>query len=277
MSDWIEVKASLPEEPLDWSIWVEVFRQHGVEGTVQVDSPPSLSGYIPANDSRRSDLNSALAAAGAEVAETVIPEEDWAESWKQFFVPRRVGERLVVRPTWEEAEVGASDIEIVLDPGQAFGTGDHPTTRGCLTLLEKEGVQGRRVADVGCGSGILAVAAVKLGATGVVAVDSDALSVEAAQANAERNGVVFTCYQGRGFEPIADQGPFDVVMSNIISSVLIQLTPEASQRITTGGAWIVSGIIQAHWPELLEAAEASGFTLEDKIEEDEWVSALLRR
>ncbi len=277
MSDWIEVKASLKEEPLDWSIWVEAFRQYGVEGTVQTDDPPTLSGYMPPNDERRQDLIDSLTSAGALVSETVIPEEDWAESWKQFFVPRRVGERLVVRPTWEEAEVGASDIEIVLDPGQAFGTGDHPTTRGCLTLLEKEGVQGRRVADVGCGSGILAVAAVKLGATGVLAVDSDALSVEAAKANAGRNGVVMTCFQGRGFAPIADHGPFDVVLSNIISSVLIQLAPEAAQRIAPGGAWIVSGIIQAHWPELLETAQANGFELEDKIEEDEWVSALLRR
>lgn len=274
--DWLEVKACLPADPEDWALWVEVFRRHGVEGTVQTDDPPTLAGYLSEADPRSQGLAEDLAALGANVALATIPEVDWAEAWKQFFVPGRIGRRLVVRPTWEQAELMPDDLEIVLDPGQAFGTGDHPTTRLCLELLESRGCAGLRVADIGCGSGILSVAAAKLGAASVEAVDVDPPACAAARANAEANGVAVRVEEGEGFDPLGP-GSYDLVLSNIISAALIRLAPEAAARVAPGGAWIVSGIIEANWPDVRAAAERAGFRLDEMREEDGWIAARFLR
>jgi ribosomal protein L11 methyltransferase len=202
-----------------------------------------------------------------------VPEVDWAEAWKQFFVPRTVG-RFFVRPSWEEAPVPEGLVEIVLDPGQAFGTGDHPTTRMCLELVGETVTAGARVADIGSGSGILSIAAAKLGAE-VEGVDLDAPSVEAARENAARNGVSAEFRLGTGFEPL--EGTYDVVLSNIISAALIGLAPVTAARVRPGGAWIVSGVIQDNWADVLSAAEAAGFRLDRRLEEGEWVAARLFR
>ncbi len=274
---WTKVTAHLEDEPLDWSVWAEAFERHGLPGTVQTDDPPTMSAYLPpGSEAGLVPLAAFLTARGArQVTTEQVPEEDWAESWKQFFKPRRIG-GFLVRPTWEECDLSPGLIEIVLDPGQAFGTGDHPTTRMCLVLLEERGAAGLDVADIGCGSGILSVAACRLGARSVVGVDSDGPSVEAALANARRNEVAFDVHEGKGFEPFANQ-TFDLVLSNIISAALIALAPEAARRVRPGGAWIVSGIIQENWGDVLKAAERCGFQLQRKETEGEWVAAILVR
>lgn len=276
MKTWTLVRAILHAAPKDWAALNEVFASHGVNGTVQEDNPPSLGGYLYEGDDVEA-LVVALREAGAESVETtVIEEEDWSIAWRKFFVPRRVGEHFVVRPVWEPYELGASDIEIILDPGQAFGTGDHPTTRMCLELLEREDVSGKAIADIGCGSGILAVGACKLGAARVVGVDCDAASVDSSQENAERNGVQFDVFLGAGFDPLPEED-FDLVLSNIISAALIRLAPEAAVRVRPGGKWIVSGVIKSNWPEVLAVAENCGFALEQKLEEGDWIAATFRR
>lgn len=276
MKTWTLVRAVLDEAPADWSAWAEIFAEYGVNGTVQEDQPPSLGGYLYEGVDV-GGLVSALQEAGAvRVDCEVIEEEDWAIAWRKFFVPRRVGTRFVVRPVWEPYELGEEDIEIVLDPGQAFGTGDHPTTRMCLALLEKVVRPGASVADIGCGSGILAVGACKLGASPVLGVDCDAASVDASRENAERNGVTYQVFIGSGFDPLPS-GAFELVVSNIISAALIRLAPEASERVKSGGAWIVSGVIHQNWAEVLAAAEQCGFTLKEKQEEGDWIAATFRR
>ncbi|MBL8059414.1 MAG: 50S ribosomal protein L11 methyltransferase [Chthonomonas sp.] len=276
MKTWTLVRAVLDEAPRDWSPWTELFAEHGIEGTVQEDNPPSLGGYLYEGDGVDALVADLRAAGALRVDTEVIEEEDWSVAWRKFFVPRRVGNHFVVRPVWEPYELGPTDIEIVLDPGQAFGTGDHPTTRMCLELLEFEALQGKSVADIGCGSGILSVGACKLGASGVVGVDCDAASVDSSRENAERNGVEFEVYLGAGFDPLP-HGDFDLVLSNIISAALIRLAPEAFSRIKPGGVWIVSGVIHSNWPDVLEAAQKCGFELVRKQEEGDWIAATFRR
>lgn len=272
---WLMVKALLQAVPEDWSVWHEVFARHGLDGTVVTDDPPTISSYLgPGEESAAEPLRIDLFAAGARAVQAEwVPEVDWAEAWKQFFVPREVG-RFFVRPSWEDAPTPTGLTEIVLDPGQAFGTGDHPTTRMCLVLVGETVQPDQRVADVGTGSGILSIAAAKLGAQ-VEGVDVDAPSVDAARENAARNAVEAVFRLGTGFEPL--EGTYDVVLSNIISAALIGLAPVAAARVRPGGAWVVSGIIQENWPDVLAAAEKVGFRLDRRLEEGEWVAARLLR
>jgi ribosomal protein L11 methyltransferase len=279
MSSWIEVKAILSHAPLDWSIWDQIFEQHGVNGTVQTENPPALSGYVPPDsEPQLQALQAALHEAGAiEVTTIEVPEVDWSEAWKQFFVPRRVGQTFMVVPSWTEFQPQPDDLVITLDPGQAFGTGDHPTTRGCLELLEKETAQSKDVADIGCGSGILSVGAGLLGAKSLTLVDTESVCVRSSQENLIRNGVTGTVIQGAGFEPLPANQTFDLVLSNIISAALIGLAHEAARRVRPGGAWIVSGIIESNWPDVLDKATRCGFTLQDHQQELDWVAARFRR
>lgn len=277
MRTWLKVTAFLPEAPDDWSIWAEVFRRHGLPGTVQTDSPLTMSAYLaPGDESDLSALQKSLQERGAKVETEEVEEEDWSETWKQFFKPIPIGDKFFIRPSWEECDVPDGRHEIVLDPGQAFGTGDHPTTRMCLMLLERTDLVGKRVADIGCGSGILSIAAGQLGAKSIDAVDSDHLSVESTLENAARNGVTVNAYGGLGFAPLGEE-TYEVAISNIISAAVINLAPDAASHVTDGGTWIVSGIIEANWPEVEKAVTRAGFTVEDRILEGDWVAATLHR
>lgn len=276
---WTKVTAILGGVPEDWSGWCEVFGRHGISGTVQTDEPPTLSGYLaPGKDELLAALRDDLTAFGARGVETdVVEEEDWAEAWKQFFKPRRVGERFVVTPTWEPYEPEPGDLVITLDPGQAFGTGDHPTTRGCLELLEKVGGEGKEVADIGCGSGILSVGAMLLGAKSVAGVDMESPSVVSTRENLARCGFEGEIFEGKGFDPLPEDATYDLVVSNIISAALIGLAPEASRRVRPGGHWVVSGIIHENWPDVWKRAEQCGFSLVERFEEGDWVAATFLR
>ena len=299
---WIEVEATFSGARDDLSPVIEVYRAHGIENTLQ-QGDEMLVGClvdVAGSDAVIERLRQALEGMGAAVATRALPETDWEEAWKQFFHPRRVGRHWVVRPTWEEFEAGAGDRVIVLDPGQAFGTGDHPTTRMCLELMEPLDLAGRPVADVGCGSGILAVGACMMGADPVEAVDIDPIAVEVAKENAARNGVAFLALAGDGLSafPASPEGVpqdetplgeihtdpprpsgklYDLVLSNIISATLIRIAADIATAVAPGGAWIVSGIIEGNWPDVREVAGKVGFLLVDELHEDGWVAARFAR
>lgn len=277
MKPWLKVTALLPGVPDDWSLWAERFSRFGLDGTVQTDEPPTMSAFLPpGEETLLPSLVSDLESLGARVETEDVEEVDWSEAWKQFFKPVAVGDRLWIRPSWEEAAVPPGRIEIVLDPGQAFGTGDHPTTRLCLRLLERVDVLGQKVADIGCGSGILSVAAMKLGAAMVDSVDTDPLCIDSTRENALRNGVDIRVFEGAGFGPLPER-QYGLVLSNIISAAVIGLVGDACTRVIEGGAWIVSGIIVPNWSDVEEAVMSGGFKIEHREEEGDWVAAVLRR
>lgn len=279
MSDWIEVKITFDEAPADWSPYVDAFDRHGCPGTIQTDNPPSLSAYVADISGAATQvdrLSAELRELGAtSISTSSVPDQDWSELWKIHFKPRRVGKSFVLVPTWEEYTPQVSDKVITLDPGQAFGTGDHPTTRLCLRLMEEINLQGKRVLDVGCGSGVLAIGAALLNASEIRATDIDLQAVEIAKRNFEINGIhSITADAADGF---ADEVSYDVVLSNIISATLIRLSRSASFAVKSGGHWIVSGIIEQNWADVKKAAEQSGFQYEKMEVEDGWVGAIFSR
>lgn len=277
---WIKVSAVLPAEPEDWSVWHEAFAIHGPSGTVLEEGRPAISAYLsPGSHESLGPLVRTLIARGAARVETdLCPEEDWSQAWRQYFQPVEVGKRLVVTPSWRECDLETDRIRIVLDPGQAFGTGGHATTRTCLALLESamEGpLPGTRVLDVGCGSGVLSVAAALMGGT-VKGVDTDPLCIEASRENALRNGVQaeFGLTDGDLAEPESSR---EIVVSNIVADTLIALAPAVRRILVPSGVWIVGGIIRERWADVITAATRHGFREVERMEEEGWVSATLAR
>jgi ribosomal protein L11 methyltransferase len=210
-----------------------------------------------------------------ELTTRVVNEADWAESWKAYFPVLRVGRRLVIRPTWRRHRTTPGDVVLALDPGMAFGTGLHPTTRLCLAAIEsladREAVEGGRVLDVGCGSGILAIAAAKLGATRVLAIDTDPIAIEATGANAARNRLARRIVARAGSLPTGEP-PFRVVMANLIAGLLMSLAPLLRDEVAIGGVLLASGIFIDREAEVRDAFAAVGLDVVGRSAEGEWVA-----
>ena len=207
-----------------------------------------------------------------ELAAREIKEEDWLEAWKAQFTPLRIG-AFLVRPTWTDAAADGA-IALVLDPGMAFGTGLHPTTQQCLEALSKIPLDGRSVLDVGTGSGILAIAAAKRGASPVVGVDVDPLAVDAARENADRNGVAIPVGMGSAADV---PGRFDVVVANLVSPVLQQIAADLAARMAPRGMLVTAGISAPSEPQTRDAFLRAGLKLRDRTQRDDWVALALVR
>ena len=203
-------------------------------------------------------------------------EEDWINNWKQYFKPIPVGEKLLIRPTWEEVQDSSGRIVLDLDPGLAFGTGTHETTRLCMELLEKYVQPGMDVLDVGCGSGILSVAALLLGAEKAVGVDIDELAVKTANENAEINRVTerFTGICGNLTDKVT--GKYDIVVANIVADVIIMLTKDVEQFMKPDTVYLMSGIIDTREQDVLSVVEQH-FEIIDRKEEKGWVALSAKR
>lgn len=276
---WVEIVAELGEVPEDWAPYISVFSDHGIPNTMQVDSPPSIVACVTETDSWQQtvdEITSQLNEIGpTKLSTRIVPNEDWEALWKQHFLPQRIGERIVVRPSWDACALNAQDIEIVLDPGQAFGTGDHPTTRMCLQLLQEVDFEGKTVADIGCGSGILSIGAKKLGASKVVGMDIEPVCIEISKANALLNGTDIEFLLGRAISDLDSfAAQYDVVLSNITSATLISMTPHITARLKPGGRWIMSGIFQGNFTAVKETAEKHGIKFDQQLAEGEWMAAL---
>ena len=205
------------------------------------------------------------------VIHVYISPEDWINNWKKYFKPIPVGERLLVRPIWEDEYDAGGRAVLHLEPGLAFGTGTHETTRLCMELLEKYVKPGDEMLDMGCGSGILSVAGLLLGAGRAVGVDIDPLAVKTAVANAEVNGVAdrFTGICGNLAEKVS--GTFDIVAANIVADVVILLTRDAPRFMKPDTVYILSGIIDTREDDVL-ACLSDRFELIDRREEKGWVA-----
>jgi ribosomal protein L11 methyltransferase len=264
----------------------------GLAARIDPTRPAVVRAYLPARDTGaarravervRGDLGH-LQAFGlrpiGELRTTLVHESDWATAWKSHFPVLRVGRRLVIRPTWRRHRRRPDDVVLALDPGMAFGTGLHPTTRLCLAALERLADDGRlrgaRVLDVGCGSGILAIAALRLGAGSALGVDTDPIAVEASEANVRRNRLVRRFRARAGSVP-SGEPRFDVVLANLIASVLVGLADELAAELRPGGTLLASGIFRDREADVGLALEAAGLVVGDRSAEGDWVALLADR
>ena len=217
----------------------------------------------------------------------VMREEDWAHAWKKFYKPLRVGKAIVLKPSWEEFEAQPGDLVIELDPGMAFGTGLHPSTRLCIAALEEIVQPGDAVLDLGTGSGVLAIAAHKLGASSILATDIDPIAVDATLENAVRNGIsigvegAMEVRLGSVPEDMAER--FSVIVANILAEVLVKLFdadygyPPLAEPLAPGGHLILAGIIEPRAAIVIDAAQRHGLTLMDRKQEGDWVALVVKR
>ena len=297
MSDlkWLELSVSAPPEfvePLSHIFYryghggVALEQQGGFnpdEGeTASETAWVTLKTYLPINEStdeRRNliDVGVRLVAHVGPVTELVartVDEDEWQNSWKDHFHVLRVGRRLVVKPTWREYDPRPSDVVIVLDPGMAFGTGHHPTTRSCLEQLERLVAPGASVLDFGCGSGILSIAASKLGASSVLGVEADSSAVRVAKQNARENGVQHNVLVVEGTlpRPEARPGAFDVAVANISAKVVSEASTELVKAVKPGGVVIASGIIVDNKAVVERSMAAAGAALSDTFVDGDWVT-----
>lgn len=252
---------------------------HWDEGELPEPTSVTVRAYL-ANDgsaeAARAELDTALSVRGYPPARyTLVDDQDWADAWKAFYHTSRVGRRIVVRPAWEEYSPQPDDVVISLDPGMAFGTGTHATTRLCLMSLEDLLIPGDKVLDLGCGSGILAIAAVKLGAAHVLAIDIDPLAADISRENAEVNGVAdrMTAQQGTLETVLHAPRRFDLLLANILARIIIQMCDEGlGDIVRPGGRAIFSGIILEQVEDVKTALARAGYQVTFVRTEGDWVS-----
>ena len=249
-------------------------------------APLRLLAYVygPVFASRRATIRRRLGAAGLDSAIAgrlswkTIREEDWAEAWKEHYDIERVG-RIVVRPAWRDYAAAAGEIVVSLDPGMAFGTGQHPTTRMCMAALQDEGIaKPGRVLDLGSGSGILAIAAIALGAEWVLAIDTEEQAVEASISNAALNGMQDSItVRGGSIEAVGKDGPFDVILANINAAAVSSLAQAMADQMKPG-AWLAAGgVIAEKEPGARAAIEAAGLRIERVMQDGDWRTFVARK
>ncbi|HEY3267482.1 MAG TPA: 50S ribosomal protein L11 methyltransferase [Armatimonadota bacterium] len=257
----------------------------GTGGTLFEDGPKAI-GYLPADDRFEGSLDEleehlhAMPEAGidpapAAITLTFVEEEDWASAWKAHFKPLAVSPRITIAPTWEAYHGRPDEIVVRLDPGMAFGTGGHATTRLCIRALETLIHGGETVADIGTGSGVLAIAAAQLGADHVDAVDTDALAVKIARENIEANGVsdrVRARVGDRLIGASGASGAYDIVIANILPNVVSILAVSAYSRLRAGGIYLFSGLTLPYEEDVLTAVAEAGFEVGERWEEDRWLA-----
>jgi len=266
--------------------------EEGLGARVDPSRPAVVRGYVPARDLAAAEATAAdvaeslghLQAFGlrtiGDLRTRVVHEEDWADAWKAYFPVMRIGRRIVIRPTWRRHRRLPDDVVLALDPGMAFGTGLHPTTRLCLAALEPladgGALHGASVLDVGCGSGILAIAAVRLGAADALGVDTDPIAIESTLANARRNRLARRIRARHGSLP-SGEAPFGVVLANLIAGVLVALAPALAAELSPGGTLLASGIFIDREAEVRAAFEAAGLDVMERTAEGDWIALAARR
>ena len=211
-----------------------------------------------------------------------MDDADWENNWKQFYKPMEIGERLIVVPEWESAKTHGR-IPLILNPGLTFGTGSHATTRLCLTALEKHVTVGQRVLDLGCGSGILSIAALLLGADHAFACDIDEKCVDVAYENAALNGIGKDKYTVRWGDVLSDRqlqqemgGQYDIIVANIVSDVIIGLAPQVRPFLKEGGLFLTSGIIDTRAAEVAQKLRDAGWEIVEERSSEGWFSYLCK-
>lgn len=289
---WMEAKVFFESDHPDWNAELisTIFNEMGTKGVVveEPDIEPeegwgddavtpvqyhAVSGYFPVNDlvenrcrileknlrilERRNNIRCRLVF-------SQIDEEDWAHSWKKYFHPVKIGQKIVIKPSWEKYDAKTGEIVLEIDPGMAFGTGTHPTTTLCIRMLEKYLESSDSFLDVGTGSGILMLAAEKLGASRIIGIDQDETAIQVAEKNLNQNGIApykFSLIIGNMVECI--RGKYDIVAANILSEVIIKLLDRVPEILSPKGIFICSGIIENNMVRVTEKMTAEKWHIID--------------
>ena len=257
-------------------------------GTDTLAQPEDLSvtGYLPCIDAsehifkriKDKALGLEYLAIKTNVLSEIVDEKDWAEAWKAYFNVTHISDRITIKPQWKDHVAGKNEIVIHLDPGMAFGTGTHPTTAMCLRLIETSIKPGAAFLDIGTGSGILMIAAAKLGAGSLSGIDTDETAIGVAKENLKLNSVDpdqarLACAGIGQTEAIC----YDLIVANIITRVIIDILPEIEKRMSKNSKAILSGIIHEQVPKLMEAIQALNLTVIHKESMEEWVSLIVNK
>lgn len=212
-----------------------------------------------------------------EITETEVAAENWATSWKAYYKPEKIGGRVVIKPSWETYQGQKGDVIVEMDPGMAFGTGNHPTTAMCIRALEEYIFPRCRVLDIGTGSGILSVTAAKLGAGKVLAVDHDPVSIDATRENIALNGVGDRVSVVQGDLASGIEEKADVIVANIIADVIIRLIPQTIPLLDKNAVFVASGIIKERLTDVEDVLKQNLFFIEKVLHEGEWAVVIARR
>lgn len=307
---WCEISIQTSHEAVE--LIAEIFRDLGASGVV-IEDPELVNDYItsgkwdytdipiaketevvvekaylPVNgelegriQTLRQEIN-ALESRGVNTAPAVLTtaelqDEDWSDTWKQYFHTEKPGERVVIKPTWEEYEPKDDEVVIELDPGAAFGTGTHATTSMCIRQLEKLVKPGMTVFDVGTGSGILSIISAKLGAKNIQAVDYDDSVLKIVEENLEQNNVqdIISVAQSDLMQNV--HGKAELVIANIIADIIIRLFDQLDEHLEQGGTLLTSGIIEDRIEDVLAAAEKHGYGVVERLENKGWACITFKR
>lgn len=275
-AEWDYIDESLADTT-DKPTYVTVYLENNIDGLEQLSNIKTSLERLKLldTDNRYGELS---------IDTSNISEQDWANNWKQFFKPIEIGERILIKPTWEPVPDGNDRVIVELDPESSFGTGRHFTTQICLELLEKYLKHGDRIADLGCGSGIISIAGMMLGAKSAACTDIAENAVKIAAENAVKNGISpqnYTVYLGdiaSDKELLEKFGKgFDLVAANIVADVLLSMTDVYPKLLKNGGYLVVSGIIDGRQDEVFSAIKAKGFTLVESLCRDIWNGAVFVR
>ncbi|MBF0395661.1 MAG: 50S ribosomal protein L11 methyltransferase [Desulfobacterales bacterium] len=292
---WVEVKVIFePKDNLDLcDLITDSFYEVGVKGVtiIEPETEPiegwaedalkgsdfyAVIGYFPDNellDKRCIQLEEFLLKHNVKVIYSTIDEQDWAESWKEYFFPEKITENIVIKPSWREYKGNKEEIIIEIDPGMAFGTGLHATTSMCIQMIQKYIKKNDTVLDVGTGSGILMIAAIKLGAKKVCGIDIDEVAVEIAKDNLNKNKISddkFSIFPGNLLQNIKTS--FDIIVANILSEVVLVLLDDIKTFLNPGGIFILSGITEVNKNLVIDKINLLNFKLIEVMSKDRWVA-----
>jgi ribosomal protein L11 methyltransferase len=303
---WIEAKVVFDQagkDPVDKDLAVDlisdIFYEFGLQGVVvedpDIDSEEdwaedaigravcnAVTAYLPEDsqtEKRCLILGEKLSQLGeragliSRISYKELDDEDWAHAWKAYFWPRKISRRMVVKPTWREYQAAPEEIVIELDPGMAFGTGTHPTTALCAAMIEKYLKKGDCFLDVGTGSGILMIAAARLGASRVCGIDKDETAVEIAAANLRLNSIQPARFQVKTGNLIDEtRETYDMIAANILTHVILDLIVDIKRVLNPGGIFICSGIIEKNQSQVTTALQNAGFKIVETAAKEEWVA-----
>ena len=307
---WCEISIQTSHEAVE--LIAEIFRDLGASGVV-IEDPELVNDYItsgkwdytdipiaketevvvekaylPVNGELEGRIQTlqqeikALESRGVNTAPAVLTtaelqDEDWSDTWKQYFHTEKPGERVVIKPTWEEYEPKDDEVVIELDPGAAFGTGTHATTSMCIRQLEKLVKPGMTVFDVGTGSGILSIISAKLGAKNIQAVDYDDSVLKIVEENLEQNNVQDIIFVAQSDLMQNVHGKAELVIANIIADIIIRLFDQLDEHLEQGGTLLTSGIIEDRIEDVLAAAEKHGYGVVERMENKGWACITFKR